>query len=102
MKKVQLKLAHLNGEVAIMRGDLVIVRAFGGVPLIRRVWEETERGVYITDDTYFKRLMTGEEGTIQPVGFPREDVFRYDPDLAREMDTLYQAGQWDWTKLVLV
>lgn len=81
-----------------MRGDLVIVRAFRGVPLVRRVWEEVERGVYITDDTYFERLLAGEK-SIQPIGFPREDVFRYDPDLAKEMDTLYQSGKWDWTKL---
>jgi|GEM_PF-4778400 len=27
-----------------MRGDLVIVRAFRGVPLVRRIWEEVERG----------------------------------------------------------
>jgi hypothetical protein len=83
-----------------MRGDLVIVRAFGGKPLIRRVWEEVEKGVYITDDILFKRLMDGEKGTIQPVGFPKEDVFKFDPELANEMDVLYQTGKWDWTKLV--
>lgn len=85
-----------------MRGDLVIVRAFGGEPLIRRVWKEVSRGVYITTDTVFKKLMTGESGTIQPVGFPREDVFRYDAELAKDMDALYQSGRWDWTKLVPV
>lgn len=84
-----------------MRGDLVIVRAFRGVPLVRRIWEEVEHGIYITDDTYLERLLAGEE-TIQPIGFPREDVFRYDPTLAKEMDTLYQTGNWDWTKLVPV
>lgn len=82
-----------------MRGDLVIVRAFGGAPLVRRVWEEVERGVYITDDTHFKGLLAGET-TIQPVGFPREDVFRFDPEIAAIMDDLIQGGNWDWTKLV--
>lgn len=85
-----------------MRGDLVIVRAFGGVPLVRRVWEEEGRGVYITDDTHFKRLMAGENGTIQPVGFPREDVFKFDPEIAAVMDELIDNGKWDWTKLVPV
>ena len=85
-----------------MRGDLVIIRAFGGIPLVRRIWEEVERGVYITDDTLFKRLMAGENGTIQPVGFPREDVFKFDPEIAAAMDTLIQTGNWDWTKLVPV
>lgn len=81
-----------------MRGDLVIVRAFRGMPLVRRIWEEVERGVYITNDACLERLLAGEE-TIQPVGFPREDVFRFDPEMAKEMDALYQAGEWDWTKL---
>ncbi len=84
-----------------MRGDLVIVRAFRGMPLVRRVWEEVEHGVYITDDTHLERLLAGEK-IIQPIGFPREDVFRYDPELAKEMDSLYQTGKWDWTKLVPV
>ena len=84
-----------------MQGDLVIVRAFRGVPLIRRVWEEVEYGVYITDDTCFERLLAGET-TCWPVGFPCEDVFHFDPALAKEMDALYQTGKWDWTKLVPV
>ena len=65
-----------------MQGDLVIVRAFRGKPLVRRVWDKVGHGVYITDDAHFKRLLAGEKIS-QPVGFPREDVFRYDPDLAR-------------------
>lgn len=84
-----------------MKGDLVIVRAFRGVPLIRRIWEEVERGVYITDDAHLERLLAGEE-SIQPVGFPREDVFRFDPELAAGMDDLVKKGEWDWTKLVPV
>lgn len=82
-----------------MRGDMVIVRAFRGMPLVRRIWEEVEHGVYITDDTTLESLMAGERW-IQPVGFPREDVFKYDSDLAKDMETLYKAGKWDWTKLV--
>ncbi|MDP3181823.1 MAG: hypothetical protein Q8M54_03275 [Desulfobaccales bacterium] len=84
-----------------MRGDLVIVRAFKGVPLVRRVWEEVEHGVYITDDAHLERLLAGE-GAIQPIGFPREDVFRFDPEIASVMDDLIQGGNWDWTKLVPV
>jgi hypothetical protein len=84
-----------------MRGDLVIVRAFNSRPLVRRVWEEVEHGVYITDDTHFELLMA-EEPTIQPVGFPREDVFKFDPELAAIMDDLIQGGKWDWIKLVPV
>lgn len=84
-----------------MRGDLVIVRAFKGVPLVRRVWEEVEHGVYITDDTHLERLLAGES-EIQPIGFPREDVFKFDAEIAAGMDDLYKTGKWDWTKLVPV
>ena len=83
-----------------MRGDLVIVRAFGGVPLIRRVWSEAGRGVYITDEAHFKKLMAGEDGTIQPVGFPREDVFKFDPELAAALDDLVKNGKWHWENLI--
>ncbi len=79
-----------------MRGELVIVRGFGGVPLVRRVWEEAEHGVYITDDTHLKRLLAGKSET-QPIGFPREDVFKFDPEIAATMDNLIQTGKWDWT-----
>jgi hypothetical protein len=84
-----------------MRGELVIVKAFGGVPLVRRIWEEVEHGVYIADDTNFEKLLAGEN-TIQPVGFPREDVFRFDPEIAAKMDDLVRNGKWDWTKLAPV
>ncbi|MGO9622447.1 MAG: hypothetical protein ACLPT6_13705 [Desulfobaccales bacterium] len=84
-----------------MQGDMVIVRAFGGEPLVRRIWEEAGRGVYITTDTIFENLLAGDT-KIQPVGFPREDVFKFDPEIAAAMDTLIQIGKWDWTKLVPV
>lgn len=84
-----------------MKGDIVIVRTYGGVPLIRRVWEEDESGVYITDDVQLKRLLAGGYA-IQPIGFPREDVFRFDPELAAKMDQFSKRGDWDWNRLTPV
>lgn len=84
-----------------MRGELVIVRAFGGVPLVRRIWEEAGQGVYITTDTIFEKLLAGDN-KFQPVGFSREDVFRFDPKIAMAMNDLTESGKWDWTKLVPV
>ena len=43
-----------------MHGDMVIVRAFGGEPLVRRIWEEAGRGIYITTDTVFENLLAGD------------------------------------------
>ncbi len=84
-----------------MRGDIVIVRAFGGEPLVRRIWEDAGPGVYITTDIIFGNLLAGDN-KFQPVGFPREDVFKFDPEIAAEMDTLIETGKWDWAKLVPV
>lgn len=81
-----------------MQGDAVIVRAYGGVPLVRRVWDENERVVYITNDSRLKQMLAGDT-EIWPVGFPREDVFKFDQELASQLETLCESGKWDWNKL---
>lgn len=81
-----------------MRGEQVIVRSYGGVPLVRRVWEEDEFGIYITNDEELPLLLGGKNAR-WPVGFPREDVFKYDTKMAASMDRLYKEGKWDWNKL---
>lgn len=81
-----------------MRGDKVIVRAYGGIPLIRRIWDENDCAVYITNDEQFQ-LLTDDKVAIEPIGFPREDVFKYDPELASLMDQLVKNEKWDWNKL---
>ena len=68
-----------------MRGDLVIVRDFRGEALVRRVWDADQKAVYITDDQQFERLLAGHEALL-PVGFPREDVFEYDPGIAESIE----------------
>ncbi len=77
-----------------MKGDLVIVRAFRGVPLIRRIYDEDETTVQITNNT----PDTGNEA-LPIIGFPREDVFRYDPDLAAALGGLSEKGEWNWDNL---
>lgn len=67
-----------------MRGELVIVRDFSGRALLRRVWDADEKAVYITDDQQFERLVSGHEA-LWPVGFPREDVFEYNPGIAESI-----------------
>lgn len=77
-----------------MRGETVIVRAFKGVPLARRVWDIGERVVYITN----------EEG-LTPIGFPKEDVFIYDESLYKRLESATRrrdgrnlAGVWSEAK----
>ena len=57
-----------------MRGDIVIVRTFGGKPAERRVWDTNDSLVYVTTDEEFAKLVVGKPA-LQPVGFPKEDVF---------------------------
>lgn len=69
------------------------------IPLIRRVLDENEFFIYITNDEQFQHLTNGEKA-LEPVSFPRKDVFQYDPELASLMDRLYKSGKWDWNKLL--
>jgi len=58
-----------------MRGDVVLVRTFGGKALKRRVWDVGDSVVYVTNDEQFERLSLGKRA-VEPIGFPKEDVFR--------------------------
>jgi hypothetical protein len=87
-----------------MKGASVLVRAFGGVPLARKVWGEGQRVIYITDDEGFKRLAAGR-AIVSPVGFPKEDVFQFDDRLFRRLesavkrrDTRNLPGIWSEAK----
>lgn len=77
-----------------MKGDLVIVRADGGVALVRRVWAADEDAIYVTDDATFAMLSRGADGPF-PIGFPHEDVFGYDSKAASQIG----RNTWDWSSL---
>ena len=74
--------------------ERVIVRADGGVALVRRVWLADERAIYVTDDETIRRLEAGEDGPLA-IGFPRDDVFRYDP----EAEGRIGRPGWRWSSL---
>jgi hypothetical protein len=75
-----------------MRGDTVIVRAFGGKPLILKVWSVGARVVYLTDEGGIEKMQAGAE-IIPPLGFPKEDVFKYEPEAAANLKRV------NWAKL---
>jgi hypothetical protein len=81
-----------------MRGSTVIVRSFGGYPLVRRVWSANEHGVYISAEQEFQRLRRGADA-LAPVGFPREDVFELDPDVAAVAARNGTLSDDDWGRL---
>lgn len=65
-----------------MRGELVVVRAYGDEPLVRRVWDVNQWAVFICTEENYQNLLSNREA-LNPVGFPKEDVFQYD-DAARD------------------
>lgn len=87
-----------------MRGEAVIVRAFKGVPLARKVWGIGERVIYLTDDEGLERLNTGHYTPV-PLGFPKEDVFSFNKSLYKRLESAYRrkderhlAGIWSEAK----
>jgi hypothetical protein len=75
---------YLSKRRCAMKGEQVIVRAYGNQPLVRRVWGEGKKVIYITNDS--------NDG---PIGFPRGDVFKYDQNAVN----LIKDKQCDWSKL---
>lgn len=79
-----------------MRGETVIVRAFGGRPLIKKIWSVGARVVYLLDETDLEKMLAGGGG-VQPIGFPKEDVFRYDPETAGALSEAIWPKLIQWT-----
>jgi len=76
-----------------MKGQLVIVRSYGNEPLIRRIWEVRNHLVYIINDEEYKKLTSGQRA-IEPIGFPKEDVFKYSPEILKILN-----HNVEWSKL---
>jgi hypothetical protein len=78
-----------------MRGQQVIVRSYGGKPLIRKIWEVKEGAILIMEEAQFQLFVKNDLRAIGPIGFPREDVFKFDSKFAN----LTSDSNFDWTKL---
>ena len=76
-----------------MRGSRVIVRTYSGKAALARVWDANSKVVLITTDDGFRKLSSGK-GDVLPIGFPKVDVFRYNPRLVPT-----KRGRVDWAKL---
>jgi len=86
-------------EVLPMRGELVVLRAVGNKPLVRRVWAVTEDAVLICDEQNYKTLSEGGEG-LWPVGFKRKDVFRLTPEIKSTLNS-EPSCDFDWSTLTI-
>lgn len=65
-----------EGKELENRGKAVKARAYGGREIERLVWEETADVVYLCTKRCFDQLSAGD-GSIRPVGFPREDIVEW-------------------------
>jgi len=77
-----------------MRGDTVIIRAFRDQARVLRVWGVTEEAVYACNKEQYQRRADGIQA-LDPVGFPRRDVFVYDAVLLEQL----RAGTIQWSNL---
>ena len=69
-----------------MKGDRVLVRADRQRPLERIIVAEGKRVFYRSRPDLFAQVAKAGGG----VGFPKDDVFQYDPDLFAKL-----SEQWD-------
>jgi len=82
-----------------MRGEQVVVRAYGDEALVRRVWDAGEHAVFIVSEQNFWALSAGRAG-LWPVGFRRRDVFCYDDAAAQELAASGPDNPLEWERLM--
>lgn len=68
-----------------MKNEIVIVRALGNKPLIRKVWGTDKNVVYVINEN---------KPEITPIGVPKEDVFIYMSTIDINSET-----EIDWERL---
>lgn len=69
----------------------VLARAYGGEPIECLIWGEGRRVFYLIHPRHLSDVQAGTSGAI---GFPREDVFRFDADLyARLREQWHREGR---------
>jgi hypothetical protein len=80
-----------------MRGDVVLVRAYGGEALRRLVWEIIGDMVMVVNPDYYDRALQGDD--IRPIGFPVEDVFEFSLDLYEQLRSVGKGAPKNlWSK----
>lgn len=85
-----------------MKNALVIARASQGEPLARTVISEKSNLIYLAHPARIDAIRAGET---YPVGFPCEDVFQFDENLAERLTEQWRlTGCTDdalWSEAVL-
>ena len=74
------------------RGDVVIVRAMQGEPLVRRVVEMDGEGVLVCREETWQTMGLSHGEEVPASGFPLFHVFRYEPPLFEALSSAYKKG----------
>lgn len=81
-----------------MRGDLVIVRTYGDIPKVRRVWDVSTKAVFACTEERYERLIQDNED-VPATAFPIADVFCYDAATFDKLSKTYQRDPSVWERL---
>lgn len=77
-----------------MKGDYVVVRTFGGGAALAQVWDETPDAVVVLSPQEYGLQLSGG-GSLFPIGFKHQDVFKHDVSL----NDMLATGVIEWQRL---
>jgi hypothetical protein len=64
-----------------------------------KVWEMGKRVVYLAKEEQYLYLLSNDTRAVEPIGFPKEDVFKFDPGIAKAIDRFSEGKAFNWEKL---
>ena len=77
------------------QGELVMVRAIRGEPLVRRIVEIGEEGVLVCREATWIDRAAGDGHNVPAAGFPKAHVYRYDSDLYSKLLQAFELREAD-------
>jgi hypothetical protein len=80
-----------------IKGQVVVCKDVIGLPIVRVVWDSNDSLVFIHTREQFDLRMSGE-AHLEPVGFPKEDVFVMDEDVLADAK---RSGELPWPRLAV-
>lgn len=72
--------------------QIAILRAFGDEPLIRYVANGAQR-VMVRSEQSMRRWQRGEGGENDWIGWPRREIYKYNPQVFERLTLLFQSGK---------
>ncbi len=81
-----------QGDVKLVHFTKAIVKAFGGEPLLRYVALSEDGVVMVRSERSYRVWETGEGGDSW-IGWPRQDVFKYEEQSLKLLEQLFSRHQ---------